>query len=319
MKAEPSLEDIRQAHERIRPFVHRTPVLTSSTINRIAGGEIFFKCENFQKAGAFKIRGACNAVFSLSDDEAKRGVATHSSGNHAAALALAARWRGIPAHVVMPENAPHVKKLAVAGYGAEIVFCKPTLEARERALAEVVARTGTAFVHPYNDLRVITGQATAAIELCEEVKNLDLVIAPVGGGGLVSGTAVAVSLVSPKTAVMAAEPERADDAYQSFRSGRMVPSVHPHTIADGLLTSLGDLTFPIIQRHVKDIVLVSEEAIVEAMRCLWERMKILVEPSAAVPLGAILSRRLDVAGRRAGVILSGGNVDLDRLPWVPKG
>jgi len=319
MKAEPSLEDIRQAHERIRPFVHRTPVLTSSTINRIAGGEIFFKCENFQKAGAFKIRGACNAVFSLSDDEAKRGVATHSSGNHAAALALAARWRGIPAHVVMPENAPHVKKLAVAGYGAEIVFCKPTLEARERALAEVVARTGTAFVHPYNDLRVITGQATAAIELCEEVKNLDLVIAPVGGGGLVSGTAVAVSLVSPKTAVMAAEPERADDAYQSLRSGRIVPSVHPNTIADGLLTSLGDLTFPIIQRHVKDIVLVSEEAIVEAMRCLWERMKILVEPSAAVPLGAILSRRLDVAGRRAGVILSGGNVDLDRLPWVPKG
>ena len=319
MKAEPSLEDIRQTHERIRPFVHRTPVLTSSTINRIAGGEIFFKCENFQKAGAFKIRGACNAVFSLSDDEAKRGVATHSSGNHAAALALAARWRGIPAHVVMPENAPHVKKLAVAGYGAEIVFCKPTLEARERALAEVVARTGAAFVHPYNDLRVITGQATAAIELCEEVQNLDLVIAPVGGGGLVSGTAVAVSLVSPKTAVMAAEPERADDAYQSLRSGRIVPSVHPNTIADGLLTSLGDLTFPIIQRHVKDIVLVSEEAIVEAMRCLWERMKILVEPSAAVPLGAILSRRLDVAGRRAGVILSGGNVDLDRLPWVPKG
>ena len=319
MKAEPSLEDLREAHQRIEPFIHRTPVLTSATINRMAGGEIFFKCENFQKAGAFKIRGACNAVFSLSDDEAKRGVATHSSGNHAAALALAARWRGIPAHVVMPENAPHVKKLAVAGYGAEIVFCKPTLEARERALAEVVARTGAAFVHPYNDLRVITGQATAAIELCEEVQNQDLVIAPVGGGGLVSGTAVAVSLVSPKTAVMAAEPERADDAYQSLRSGRIVPSAHPNTIADGLLTSLGDLTFPIIQRHVKDIVLVSEEAIVEAMRCLWERMKILVEPSAAVPLGAILSRRLDVAGRRAGVILSGGNVDLDRLPWVPKG
>jgi threonine dehydratase len=316
MKAEPSLEDIQLAQERIRPFVHRTPVLTSSTINRIAGGEIFFKCEIFQKAGAFKIRGACNAVFALSDDEAKRGVATHSSGNHAAALALAARWRGIPAHVVMPETAPHVKKLAVAGYGAEILFCKPTLEARERALAEVVARTGAAFVHPYNDLRVITGQATAAIELCEEVQNLDLVLAPVGGGGLVSGTAVAVSLVSPKTAVMAAEPERADDAYQSFRSGRIVPSVHPNTIADGLLTSLGDLTFPIIQRHVKDIVLVSEEAIVEAMRCLWERMKILAEPSAAVPLGAILSRRLDVAGRRVGVILSGGNVDLDRLPWV---
>jgi len=318
MKAEPSLEDIRQAHRRIEPFIHRTPVLTSGTIDRMAGGEIFFKCENLQKAGAFKIRGACNAVFSLSDDEAKRGVATHSSGNHAAALALAARWRGIPAHVVMPENSPHVKKLAVAGYGAEIVFCKPTLEARERALAEVVARTGAAFIHPYNDLRVITGQGTAAIELCEQVQDLDLVVAPVGGGGLLSGTAVAVTLVSPKTAVIAAEPERADDAYRSFKSGHLVPSLDPNTIADGLRTSLGDLTFPIIQRYVRDIVLVSEEAIVEAMRCLWERMKILVEPSAAVPLGAVLSRRLDVAGRRVGLIVSGGNVDLDRLPWVPK-
>lgn len=319
MKAEPSLEDIRQAHRRIEPFIHRTPVLTSGTIDRMAGGEIFFKCENLQKAGAFKIRGACNAVFSLSDDEAKRGVATHSSGNHAAALALAARWRGIPAHVVMPENSPHVKKLAVAGYGAEIVFCKPTLEARERALAEVVARTGANVVHPYNDLRVITGQGTAAIELCEQVQNLDLVVAPVGGGGLLSGTAVAVALVSPKTAVIAAEPERADDAYRSFKSGHIVPSLDPNTIADGLRTSLGDLTFPIIQRYVRDIVLVSEEVIVEAMRCLWERMKILVEPSAAVPLGAILSRRLDVAGRRAGLIVSGGNVDLDRLPWMSKG
>jgi threonine dehydratase len=318
MKAEPSLEDIRQAHGRIKPFIHRTPVLTSVTINRMAGGALFFKCENFQKAGAFKIRGACNAVFSLSDDEAKQGVATHSSGNHAAALALAAQWRGLPAYVVMPETAPHVKKLAVAGYGAEIIFCRPTLEARERALAEVAARTGAAFVHPYNDLRVITGQGTAAIELCEQVQDLDLVLAPVGGGGLSSGTAVAVSLVSPKTAVIGAEPEGADDAYRSFKSGRLVPSLQPNTIADGLLTSLGDLTFPIIQRHVKDIVRVSEEAIVEAMRCLWERMKILVEPSAAVPLGAILSRRLDVTGRRVGIILSGGNVDLDRLPWVPE-
>ena len=318
MKAEPSLEDFRQAHKRIEPFIHRTPVLTSATIDRMASGDIFFKCENLQKAGAFKIRGACNAVFSLSDEEADRGVATHSSGNHAAALALAARWRGVPAYVVMPETAPHVKKLAVAGYGAEIVFCKPTLEARERDLAEVVARTGAAFVHPYNDLRVITGQGTAAIELCEEVQNLDLVVAPVGGGGLLSGTAVAVSFVSPGTAVVAAEPERADDAYRSLKSGHIVPSVHPNTIADGLLTSLGDLTFPILQRYVRDIVLVSEEAIVEAMRCLWERMKILVEPSAAVPLGAILSRRLDVAARRVGIIVSGGNVDLDRLPWVPK-
>ena len=318
MNVEPSLADFRQAHERIEPFIHRTPVLTSVTINRMTGGEIFFKCENLQKAGAFKIRGASNAVLSLSDDEAKRGVATHSSGNHAAALALAAQWRGIPAYVVMPETAPHVKKLAVAGYGAEIIFCKPTLEARERALAEVVARTGAAFVHPYNDLRVIAGQATAAIELCEQVQNLDLVVAPVGGGGLLSGAAVAVSVISPRTEVIAAEPEGADDAYRSLKSGRIVPSVHPNTIADGLLTSLGDLTFPIIQRRVRDIVLVSEEAIFEAMRCLWERMKILVEPSGAVPLGAILSRRLDVKGRRVGIIVSGGNVDLDRLPWIHK-
>ena len=318
MNVEPSLADIRQAHERIEPFIHRTPVWTSATINRMSGGEIFFKCENFQKAGAFKIRGASNAVLSLNDDDAKRGVATHSSGNHAAALALAAQWRGIPAYVVMPETAPHVKKLAVAGYGAEILFCKPTLEARERALAEVVARTGAAFVHPYNDLRVITGQGTAAVELCEQAQGLDLVVAPVGGGGLLSGTAVAVSLVSPGAEVIAVEPERADDAYRSLKSGRIVPSLHPNTIADGLLTSLGDLTFPIIQRRVRDIVLVSEEAIVEAMRCLWERMKIVVEPSGAVPLGAVLSRRLDVKGRRVGIIVSGGNVDLDRLPWIHK-
>jgi len=318
MNVEPSLADIRQAHERIEPFIHRTPVWTSATINRMSGGEIFFKCENFQKAGAFKIRGASNAVLSLNDDDAERGVATHSSGNHAAALALAAQWRGIPAYVVMPETAPHVKKLAVAGYGAEILFCKPTLEARERALAEVVARTGAAFVHPYNDLRVITGQGTAAVELCEQAHGLDLVVAPVGGGGLLSGTAVAVSLVSPGTEVIAVEPERADDAYRSLKSGRIVPSLHPNTIADGLLTSLGDLTFPIIQRRVRDIVLVSEEAIVEAMRCLWERMKIVVEPSGAVPLGAVLSRRLDVKGRRVGIIVSGGNVDLDRLPWIHK-
>ena len=319
MKAEPSFEDIQKAHQRIAPFIHRTPVLTSTTINRMCGGEIFFKCENFQKAGAFKIRGACNAVFSLTDEEAKRGVATHSSGNHVAALALAAAWRGIPAFVVMPENASHVKKLAVAGYAAEIVFCKPTLEARERTLAEVVAGTGAAPVPPYNDLQVIAGQGTAAIELCREVHDLDVVVAPVGGGGLLSGTAIAVSHLCPHTAVVGAEPEGADDAYRSFHSGVLVPSVNPKTIADGLLTSLGDLTFPIIRRLVKDIALVSEEAIVEAMRCLWERMKILVEPSAAVPLGALLSRRLEVKGRRVGVIVSGGNVDLDRLPWVPTG
>jgi len=313
---EPTTKDIREASERIEPFVHRTPVLMCSTLNRMCEAEIFFKCENFQKAGAFKIRGATNAVFALGDEEASQGVATHSSGNHGAAVALAARWRGIVAYVVMPENAPLVKRDAVAGYGAEIVFCKPTLQAREETLAEVVAATGAAFVHPYNDYRVIAGQGTVALELCEEIPDLDVVMTPVGGGGLLSGTALAVSAVSPKTHVIAAEPERADDAYRSFQAGRIVPANHPDTIADGLRTSLGDLTFPIIRRTVEDIVTVSEEGIVEAMRTIWERMKIIVEPSAAVPLAALLTKRIVLQGKRIGIILSGGNVDLARLPWM---
>jgi len=278
--------------------------------------EIFFKCENFQKVGAFKIRGATNAVFALVDEEASHGVATHSSGNHAAALALAARWRGIKAYVVMPENAPDIKRNAVADYGAEIGFCKPTLEAREEGLAKVIDFTGAAFIHPYNDYRVISGQGTAAIELCEEIPDLDIVMTPVGGGGLLSGTAIAVSAISQKTNVVAAEPERADDAYRSFKAGRIIPVNNPDTIADGLRTSLGNLTFPIIRRHVKEIVTVSEEGIVKAMRCIWERMKIIVEPSAAVPLGALLTKRIDLSGKRIGIILSGGNVDLANLPWI---
>ena len=312
---EPTIREIREASERIKPYVHRTPVLTCSTLNRLCGAELFFKCENFQKAGAFKIRGATNAVFSLEEHEASRGVATHSSGNHAAALALAARWRGIPAYVVMPENAPEVKKSAVAGYGAEIIFCEPTLAAREQGLKRVVDRTGAAFIPPYNDYRVISGQGTAAMELCEEVADLDVIMTPVGGGGLLSGTAIATSALSPKTLVIAAEPKGADDAFRSFHAGEIIPLRNPQTIADGLLTSLGDLTFPIIRAYVKDIVTVSEEAIVEAMRAVWERMKIIIEPSAAVPLGALLAVRNEIPGTRIGIILSGGNVDLANLPW----
>jgi threonine dehydratase len=308
--------EIQEAQQRIRPFIHRTPVLTSTGINEMCGAQLFFKCENFQKAGAFKIRGACNAVFALADEEAERGVATHSSGNHAAALALAARWRGIRAHVVMPENAALVKRAAAVGYGAEIVFCKPTLEAREEVLSRIVDGTGATFIPPYNDLRVMAGQGTAALELCEEISELDAVIAPVGGGGLISGTAIAVSSVSPYTAVIGAEPQNADDAYRSFQSGQIIPVENPNTIADGLRTSLGSLTFPVIREHVKQIITVSEEDIVNAMRCIWERMKIIVEPSGAVPLGAVFSKAEEMSGKRIGLILSGGNVDLGRLPWV---
>ena len=315
MDKEPTIKEIKEAYDRIRPYIHRTPVLTCSALNRMCNAELFFKCENFQKVGAFKTRGATNTVFSLSDREASKGVATHSSGNHAAALSLAARRRGIKAYVVMPTSAPEIKQNAVKGYGAEITFCEPTLKAREDTLAEVAKRTGAAFVHPYNDYRIIAGQGTAALELLEEVTDLDMVMAPVGGGGLLSGTSLTVSFISPKTDVIAAEPERADDAYRSFYAGKLIPSVNPDTIADGLLTSLGDKTFPIIRNYVKDIVTVTEEGIITAMRTIWERMKIIVEPSAAVPLGALLTNRIEASGKRIGIILSGGNVDLEKLPW----
>ena len=318
MAMRPTLQDIQQAAERIKPWVHQTPVLTSSTLNSMCDAEVFFKCENFQRGGAFKIRGATNAVFSLGEEEALKGVATHSSGNHAAALALAAGWRGIKAYVVMPENAPLVKKEAVAGYGAKITFCEPTLRGRETALAQVVNRTGAHFIHPYNDTRVISGQGTATLELCEEIPDLDVVIAPVGGGGLLSGTAIAASASRAETLVFGAEPENADDAYQSLKAGKIIPSENPDTIADGLLTSLGDLTFPIIQALVRDIVRVSEEDILRTMRLIWERMKIIVEPSSAVPLGALVAHRQALPGQRIGIILSGGNVDLSTLPWDRK-
>jgi threonine dehydratase len=312
----PTIDDIRRAARRIAPHIHRTPVLTSESLNRMTGCSLFFKCENFQKVGAFKFRGATNAVFSLSENEATRGVATHSSGNHAAALALAAARRGIRAYVVMPDNAPDNKKVAVSGYGAEITYCKPTLRAREEGLASVVEKTGASFIHPYNDVRVIAGQGTAALELLEDIPDLDAVIGPVGGGGLMSGTCLAVAALSPRTRIIGTEPQGADDAFRSLQAGRIIPSENPETIADGLLTSLGSRTFPILKKHLERIVTVSEPAIIQAMRHVWERMKIIVEPSAAVPLAAVLESDWDQAGRRIGVIISGGNVNLDRIPWV---
>ncbi|MEE9149873.1 MAG: pyridoxal-phosphate dependent enzyme [Candidatus Tectomicrobia bacterium] len=309
----PTFEDIRHAAERIKPHAHRTPVLTCASLDGMVKAQLFFKCENFQKIGAFKFRGACNAAFSLSESEARQGLATHSSGNHGAAVALAAHLRGIKAHIVMPHNSSEVKRAAVAGYGGTIVWCEPTQEARESTLAKVVAETGAVFIHPYNDARVIAGQGTAALELSEDVPALDVVLAPVGGGGLMSGTALSMAALSPSTRLIAAEPAGADDAYRSLQVGSIQPSITPQTIADGLRTSLGALTFAIIQRHVEQIITVSEEAIVRAMHLVWERMKIVIEPSAAVPVAAVLEKRLDVSGKRVGLILSGGNVDLGNL------
>lgn len=311
----PTFEDIQAAHGRIRPYVHRTPVLSSISINEIVGAELFFKCENLQKVGAFKFRGACNSVLSLTDEEAQNGVCTHSSGNHAAALALAARMRGIPAYIVMPENAPEIKKIAVAGYGAQITFCEPTQAARESTLKQIAQQTGATEIHPYNYFNVICGQGTAAKELIEDTHDLDVVIAPVGGGGLLSGTALSTKALLPKARVIAAEPAGADDAFRSFYSKTLHPSVAPKTIADGLLTSLGSLTFPLVLANVDEVITVSEEAIVKAMRMIWERMKIIIEPSSAVPLAAILEGKTDVKGRKVGIILSGGNVDLGKLPF----
>ena len=310
-----TLDDIRNAVQRIQPYIHRTPVLTSESLDTKVGARVFLNCENLQKVGAFKFRGACNAVFSLTEEEAERGVCTHSSGNHAQALALAARMRGIPAYIVMPNNAPSVKKNAVAGYGGQITFCAPTLKAREAALTRVYEKTGANVVHPYNDARVIAGQGTAALELLEDIPGLDVILAPVGGGGLLSGTAIAATETKRGIRVVAGEPELADDAYRSIKSGRIVPSEEPRTIADGLLTSLGSLTFPIVQERVEQIVTVSEQGIVDAMKFVWQRLKIIIEPSAAVPVAVLWEKKIDLTGLRVGVILSGGNVDLEKLPW----
>ena len=311
----PEFSDIEAAHRIVAKYAHHTPVLTSRSINTITGGNLFFKCENFQKVGAFKFRGACNAVFSLSEEEAQKGVATHSSGNHAAALALAASIRGITAHIVMPDNSPEIKKKAVAGYGANITFCEPTLQARESTLAKIMAETGATEIHPYNNFFVIAGQGTAAKELIEDFGAFDIIMAPVGGGGLLGGTAISTKYLLPECKVIAAEPAGADDAFRSFQAKKIIPSVNPKTIADGLLTSLGERNFAIISEKVDDIVTVSEQNIVEAMRMIWERMKIIIEPSSAVPLAAILESKIDIQNQKVGIILSGGNLDLGRLPF----
>src|SRR6266568_3304333 len=300
------LADIRAAHERIRPHIKRTPVMTSEQLDEASGALLFFKCENFQKIGAFKARGATNAVFVLDEATALRGVATHSSGNHGTALARAAKLRGIPAHIVMPKNSAKVKVRAVESYGAEVVFCEPTQQAREAACADVLAQTGATLIHSFENEDVMAGQGTAVVELLEDVSDIDLVICPVGGGGLLSGTAIAAKSMQPKIKVIAVEPANADDAAQSFRAGRRIVTEKKFTIADGLRTNVGEPNFAIIQHHVDDIVTVSEEAIVSAMRTIWETMKIVIEPSAAVPYAAIVENKIALDGKRAGIILTGG-------------
>lgn len=311
----PTYKDVVEAYTFVREFAHRTPILRSGSLDKEIGGKLYFKCENFQKTGAFKFRGAINAVMSLGDEDAKNGVCTHSSGNHAAALALAAQKRGIESYVVMPETAPDVKKNAVARYGAKIFFCRPTLEARESLLAEVAAESGATEIHPYDNFYVIAGQGTAAKEMLEDGPDLDMVLIPVGGGGLLAGTALSVTQLSPRAKIVACEPAGADDAYRSFRQGDIVPSSNPNTIADGLLTSLGERNFAIIREKVDQIVTVSEESIIQAMRLIWERMKIVIEPSSAVPLGAILDGKIEPRNKKAGIIISGGNLDLGKLPF----
>ena len=311
----PDLAAIRAARERIRAYVRRTPVLTSAALDQLCGARLVFKCESLQEIGAFKARGASNAVLSLSNAEAARGVVTHSSGNHGAALSWAATRRGIPAWVVMPSRAPAVKQEAVRYFGGTVRHSESTVDSREKACAAVQAETGATLIHPYNDWRVIAGQGTAALELLEEVPDLDAIIVPVGGGGLLSGTAIAAKGLKPSMKVYGAEPVGADDAFQSLRAGRIVPQTDPRTIADGLRSSLGEKTFAVIRSRVDGIGTASEEAIVRAMRLLWEKLKLVIEPSGAVPVACLLEKKLPVERLRVGVVLSGGNVDLDRLPW----
>jgi len=314
--AVPQWVDVLEAHERIRPYIHCTPVLTSSYLNQLTGAELFFKCENFQKAGAFKVRGASNAVFGLSDAKATRGVATHSSGNHALSLSYAAGRRGIPCHVVMPRTAPQAKKDAVRGYGGVITECEPSTSSREEVFAKVQAQTGADFVHPYNDPRVIAGQATCSRELLQQVDGLDAIVAPIGGGGMVSGTCLTVSTLAPKVKIYAAEPEQADDAARSVRAGHIIADDAPNTVADGLKVPLKELTWHFVRNHVTDILTASEREIIDAMRLTWARMKIVIEPSCAVPLATILKNKEVFRGKRVGIVITGGNVDLDKLPWL---
>lgn len=311
----PSLSDIQSAHSRIKPFIHHTPVMTSQLLNSMFECEMYFKCENFQRVGAFKFRGATNALLLLNDEQKKRGVVTHSSGNHAAALALAAMMNGIKANIVMPESAPAVKKDAVAGYGAEITFCKPTLQAREETTGMIIERTAATLIHPYDNFNVICGQGTASLELLAEKPDLDFVIAPIGGGGLMSGTSTCVKALNSKIKVIGAEPLNANDAWKSFTTGQLVPSVNPLTVADGLLTALSELTFSIIRKNVDQILTATEESIVECMLLVWERMKIIIEPSSATVLAVIRENPGMFRGKKAGLIISGGNVDFRKLPF----
>ena len=312
----PTYDDVLEAHERIAPYVHRTPVLTSTFMDNLTGAKLLFKCENFQKAGVFKARGASNAVFGLSDEAAARGVATHSSGNHGLALSYAGGRRGIPVTVVMPRTAPQAKKAAVRGYGGTVVECEPSTSSREAVFAEVVAKSGADFVHPYNDPRVIAGQATASKELIEDVGELDALVAPIGGGGMVSGSCLTLSNIAPETKIYAAEPKCADDAYRSLKAGHIIADDAPQTIADGLKVPLKELTWHFVSTYVEGILLATEEEIIEAMYLTWQRMKIVIEPSSAVPLATIIKNRDIFAGKRVGVIITGGNVDLKSLPWM---
>jgi len=314
----PTYDDVLAAHERVKPYIHETPVLTSTRLNEMTGAKLFFKCENLQKAAAFKVRGACNAVFGLTDAEAQIGVATHSSGNHALSLSYAAGRRGIPVTVVMPRTAPQAKKDAVIGYGGKIVECEPSTSSREAVFAEVVAKSGADFVHPYNDPRVIAGQATCSKELLEQVENLDAVIAPIGGGGMISGTCLTISNVAPDVKIYAAEPLNADDAARSFKAGHIIADDAPETVADGLKVPLKDLTWHFVKNHVTDIFTCTEDEIVDAMKLVWKTMKIVIEPSSAVTIACILNNPEVFKDQRVGVIVTGGNVDLDKLPWMNK-
>jgi threonine dehydratase len=311
-----TIAHMREAEGRIKPYIHRTPVLTSAYLDGLTGAELFFKCENFQKAGAFKVRGASNAVFGLSDEKAARGVCTHSSGNHALSLSYAAGRRGIPCHVVMPRTAPQAKKDAVRGYGGIITECEPSTSSREAVFAEVEAATGADFVHPYNDPRVIAGQATCSAELLQQVEGLDAIVAPIGGGGMISGTCLTLSNLAPNVAIYAAEPDQADDAARSFRAGHIIADDAPDTVADGLKVPLKENTWHFVSNFVTDVLTCSEQEIIDAMRLIWQRMKIVMEPSSAVPLAVILKYPDLFRGKRVGIIVTGGNVDLNKLPWM---
>lgn len=308
-----SFDEIKRASDRIHSYIHQTPVLTSQHIDQLVSANFYFKCENFQKVGAFKMRGASNAVLQLTEEDRKNGIATHSSGNHAQAIALIASQLKIPSYIVMPSNTPKIKKEAVAGYGGKIIECEPTLQSRESTLNSIIEKTGAVFIHPYNDNRIIAGQATAALELLNKIKDLDYVIAPVGGGGLLSGTALAAHYLSPTTQVIGVEPQLADDAYRSLQTGILQPAVPTQTIADGLRGALGTKTFPIIQHLVEKIICVSEEEITQTMKLIMERMKIVIEPSAAVPLAGVLKEKKNFEDKRIGIIISGGNIDLNYL------